>query len=66
LLPPSPDCPVRGGAVALRPDFASLTWDAEGCAPLIVTGAKLDAARRWVNSLAPAAARSDAQASCAA
>ena len=35
-----------GGAVALHPDFASLTWDAAGCAPLVVTGPRLEAVRR--------------------
>jgi hypothetical protein len=41
--------------VALHPDFASLRWDAEACAPLIVTGPKLAAARRLV---APGARKS--------
>ncbi len=41
-----------GGVLALYPDFASRVWDAEGCAPLVVTGAELDTARRWVNGLA--------------
>ncbi len=41
-----------GGPIALYPDFASRIWDAEGCAPLVVTGPALDAARRWVNGLA--------------
>jgi fibronectin-binding autotransporter adhesin len=40
------------GPIALYPDFASRIWDAEGCAPLVVTGPALDAARRWVNGLA--------------
>jgi hypothetical protein len=43
------------GPIALHPDFASRIWDAEGCAPLVVTGAELDAARRWVAALAVAA-----------
>jgi T5SS/PEP-CTERM-associated repeat protein len=40
------------GPIALYPDFASRVWDAEGCAPLVVTGPALEAARRWVNGLA--------------
>jgi T5SS/PEP-CTERM-associated repeat protein len=40
------------GPTALYPDFASRVWDAEGCAPLVVTGPSLEAARRWVNGLA--------------
>ena len=36
----------NGGAlVQLHPDFHSLAWEAEGCAPLVVTGPRLDAAR---------------------
>lgn len=35
-----------GCPVALYPDFASRVWEAEGCAPLIVIGSRLDAARR--------------------
>jgi hypothetical protein len=34
-----------GTAVALFPDFATRTWEAEGCAPLMVTGAELAALR---------------------
>jgi hypothetical protein len=41
-----------GDPVALHPDFASRIWDAAGCAPLVVTGPALDAARLWVNALA--------------
>ncbi len=40
------------GPVALYPDFASRQWEAEGCAPMVVTGPALVAARRWVNGLA--------------
>jgi collagen type I alpha len=46
-----------GGAVALHPDFASRIWEAEGCAPLVVTGAKLEAIRQRVNARARRAAR---------
>ena len=44
------------GPIALHPDFASHRWEAQGCAPLVVSGPVLMAARAWVNSLA----RSDA------
>jgi len=40
------------GAIALYPDFASRIWDAAGCAPLVVTGAELEAAQGWVNTVA--------------
>jgi T5SS/PEP-CTERM-associated repeat protein len=40
------------GPIALYPDFASRRWDAAGCAPLVVTGPEVEAARRWVNGLA--------------
>ena len=32
--------------IVLHPDFASRAWEAEGCAPLVVTGPILDAIRR--------------------
>jgi hypothetical protein len=35
-----------GRVVDLHPGFASRTWEAQGCAPLVVTGAALKAARR--------------------
>jgi collagen type I/II/III/V/XI/XXIV/XXVII alpha len=41
-----------GGVMALYPDFSSLVRDAEGCAPLVVTGHELNAARLMVNALA--------------
>jgi len=41
-----------GGAVALYPDFASRVWEAAGCAPLVVTGSELEAARQRVNERA--------------
>jgi hypothetical protein len=54
------------GPVALHADFSSRVWEAEGCAPLIITGSQLDAARQRVNSLAAikatAALRTDARA----
>ena len=39
-----------GGAIALHPDFAALTWDAKGCAPLVVYGPHLEAARRMART----------------
>jgi hypothetical protein len=42
----------NAGSTNLHPDFASRVWDAAGCAPLIVSGPLLHAARRWVNNLA--------------
>ncbi len=41
-----------GGPVALHPEFAIRTWEAAGCAPLIVCGPKLLAAQRWIDALA--------------
>jgi hypothetical protein len=41
-----------GGAMRLQPDFSTVTWEAFGCAPLIVTGAKLDAARARLGVIA--------------
>ena len=39
----------NGGAVtAMFPDFAARTWEAEGCAPLVVAGAKLASIRDLV------------------
>lgn len=40
------------GPIALYPDFTSLQWESEGCAPLVVTGPKLEAAQCWINALA--------------
>lgn len=45
----------HGGPVALHPDFAVLTWEAVGCAPLVVTGPELDAARALLRDAAPLA-----------
>ena len=41
-----------GGAVALYPDFSSRVWEAAGCAPLVVSGPELEAARNQVNAAA--------------
>jgi hypothetical protein len=37
-----------GPAVQMHPDFALAIWDAEGCAPLILQGAELEAARSFL------------------
>ena len=39
-----------GGAVRLFPDFSVRMWEAYGCAPLIVTGPELTAARALAES----------------
>jgi hypothetical protein len=39
-----------GGAVALFPNFTSLKWETEGCAPLVICGSELEAARRVVEA----------------
>jgi hypothetical protein len=38
-----------GKRLVLFPDFAARTWESAGCAPLVVTGARLDAVRRRIN-----------------
>lgn len=46
---------IEGLAAAdgtLHPDFGSRVWEAEGCAPLIVSGPKLNAVRQRVDTLA--------------
>jgi hypothetical protein len=46
---------VNGGLpVVLHPDFSSLAWEAGGCAPLIVTGPRLDAVRQGIDQTAGA------------
>ncbi len=35
-----------GRVTALYPEFAAHVWETDGCAPLVVTGPRLDAARR--------------------
>jgi hypothetical protein len=46
---------ANGGApVILHPDLTALAWQANGCAPLVVTGPELDAVRDRVNRLAGA------------
>jgi hypothetical protein len=41
-----------GRPVRLHPDFSALSWDVLGCAPLIVTGPLLDAARARLANIA--------------
>jgi T5SS/PEP-CTERM-associated repeat protein len=41
-----------GAAVALHPDFAARHWEAEGCAPLHVTGPAVEAVRQRVAAAA--------------
>jgi len=43
----------RPGPVRLYPDFSARMWEAFGCAPLIVTGPELAAARAMVGRFAP-------------
>src|SRR5207244_3515133 len=43
-----------GGPLHLHPDFASRLWEAEGCAPLCVTGATLATVRRRLARIAQA------------
>ena len=50
------DFTSRGHKATLHPDVASLRWEAEACAPLIIAGPKLAAVRRWVNARAAIAA----------
>jgi hypothetical protein len=41
-----------GRRVTLFPDFATRSWEAAGCAPLVVAGSILDAVRDRVNRIA--------------
>jgi Hint domain len=41
-----------GGPITLHPDLSTRTWEAEGCAPLVVAGPRLEALRRRLNSIA--------------
>ena len=47
-----------GEVLAMFPDFASRTWEAEGCAPLVVAGAELAALRDLVAARRRGTARS--------
>jgi hypothetical protein len=41
-----------GGVARLQADFATRAWEAAGCAPLVVAGPALDAARRMLHAAA--------------
>ncbi|MBN8906484.1 MAG: Hint domain-containing protein, partial [Rhodospirillales bacterium] len=41
-----------GGRLRLHPDFDALAWEADGCAPLVVTGPTLEAVRRRLDQQA--------------
>jgi Hint domain len=43
-----------GRRVTLHPDFAWRRWEADGCAPLVVTGPELTMARRGIEEIAAA------------
>jgi hypothetical protein len=43
-----------GRLVTLHPDFAWRRWEADGCAPLVVTGPELTMARRGIEEIAAA------------
>jgi hypothetical protein len=38
----------EAGVIKLHPEFAALAWDALGCAPLVLAGPELEAARLMV------------------
>ncbi|MDR3537962.1 MAG: Hint domain-containing protein [Acetobacteraceae bacterium] len=46
-----------GGVATLHPKFGPLTWEAEGCAPLVVTGPVLDRLRATLRAYAGRPAR---------
>ncbi len=51
-------CFTNGGGVAtLHPKFGPLTWEAEGCAPLVVTGPVVDRLRATLQAYAGIAPR---------
>ncbi len=39
--------------LVLHPDFAHYRWEAEGCAPLVIIGPRLEAARRLLSACEP-------------
>jgi hypothetical protein len=55
-----------GGPIVLHPNLSARIWEAMGCAPLIVTGPELNAARRRVSGAAAALERQAAPAYAAA
>ncbi len=42
-----------GSLIKLHPDFSLRVWEAEGCAPLVVTGRQVDAVRSLLATRAP-------------
>jgi hypothetical protein len=50
-----------GAAIQLHPNFAdartSLRWEAEGCAPLVVSGPQIERARRVLRRQSPSQRR---------
>jgi microcystin-dependent protein len=54
------------GPVALHADFSSRVWEAEGCAPLVVTGETVDRVRQRLNAMARPAQRADSDPQVAA
>jgi hypothetical protein len=38
----------QGASISLYPDLASRLWDAQACAPLLVTGPVIDSLRQWL------------------
>lgn len=60
-------CFADGGAIAtLHPKFGALTWDAQGCAPLTVTGPVLERLRTVLRKPATMPVRRPTRAACAA
>jgi hypothetical protein len=45
------------GAIQLHPDFSALAWEADACAPLVVTGEAVERVRALLDANLPAAAR---------
>ncbi len=41
-----------GGILALHPDFSAAVWEAEGCAPIVVSGPVVEAVRRCLGQIA--------------
>jgi hypothetical protein len=58
LLPRADRSPFEngGGVTQIHPDFAHLQWDVTGCAPLVVVGPQVDAARTRIATTAIRAA----------
>jgi hypothetical protein len=40
---------IGGSVTTLHPDFAARTWEMAGCAPLVMTGDRLEVVRRGIN-----------------